>query len=56
MYLCKRMTTSSLPDIGKKFGGKHHSTVIHSVNKINKQASQSEEFHHLLNRFMESIH
>ena len=56
MYLCKKMTTSSFPDIGKKFGGKHHSTVIHSVNKITAEASRSDEFHRLLNRFMESIH
>ena len=56
MYLCKKMTTSSFPSIGKKFGGKHHSTVIHSVNKIASQAAQSEEFNHLLNRFIESIH
>ena len=56
MFLCKKMTTSSFPDIGKRFGGKHHSTVIHSVNKIKEQAAQSEEFNSLLARFMESIH
>jgi chromosomal replication initiator protein len=56
MYLCKKMTTSSFPDIGKKFGGKHHSTVIHSVNKISAEAARSDDFHRLLNRFMESIH
>jgi chromosomal replication initiator protein len=56
MYLCKKMTTSSFPDIGKKFGGKHHSTVIHSVNKISAEAARSDELHRLLNRFMESIH
>jgi chromosomal replication initiator protein len=56
MFLCKKMTTASFPDIGKKFGGKHHSTVIHSVNKIQEQAAQSEEFNSLLARFMESIH
>ncbi len=56
MYLCKKMTTSSFPDIGKRFGGKHHSTVIHSVNKISAEAARSEELHQILNRFMESIH
>ena len=56
MYLCKKMTPSSFPDIGKKFGGKHHSTVIHSVNKISAEAAKSEEFNHLLSRFIESIH
>ncbi|MFC2169347.1 chromosomal replication initiator protein DnaA, partial [Acidobacteriota bacterium] len=34
MYLCKEMTKTSLPEIGKKFGGKHHTTVIHSIRKI----------------------
>ena len=34
MYLAKTMTTRSLPDIGRRFGGRDHSTVIHAVNKI----------------------
>ncbi|MEO1040199.1 MAG: chromosomal replication initiator protein DnaA [Pseudomonadota bacterium] len=34
MYLCKTLTTRSLPDIGRRFGGRDHSTVIHAVNKI----------------------
>ena len=34
MYLAKRLTTRSLPEIGRKFGGRDHSTVIHAVKKI----------------------
>jgi chromosomal replication initiator protein len=34
MYLAKRMTTRSLPEIGRKFGGRDHSTVIHAVKRI----------------------
>jgi chromosomal replication initiator protein len=34
MYLCKQLTHASLPEIGRCFGGKHHSTVIHSIRKI----------------------
>jgi chromosomal replication initiator protein len=34
MYLAKTMTTRSLPDIGRRFGGRDHSTVIHAVSKI----------------------
>ena len=34
MYLCKRLTKSSYPEIGRAFGGKHHTTVIHSFEKI----------------------
>lgn len=37
MYLAKTMTTRSLPDIGRRFGGRDHSTVIHAVAKITAQ-------------------
>ena len=36
MYLIKELTHSSLPEIGRMFGGKHHTTVLHSVQKIDK--------------------
>ncbi len=39
MYLVKELTNASLPEIGRAFGGKHHTTVIHSINKIEKDAS-----------------
>jgi chromosomal replication initiator protein len=35
MYLARKMTNLSLPEIGKQFGGKDHTTVLHSYNKIN---------------------
>ena len=34
MYLAKQLTTRSLPEIGRKFGGRDHTTVIHAVRKI----------------------
>jgi hypothetical protein len=34
MYLCKQLTTRSLPEIGRKFGGRDHTTVMHGVRKI----------------------
>ena len=34
MYLAKELTNASLPEIGRAFGGKHHTTVLHSINKI----------------------
>jgi chromosomal replication initiator protein len=34
MYLCKSLTTFSYPEIGKNFGGKDHTTVMHGVKKI----------------------
>ncbi len=44
MYLGKSLTKASLPDIGKAFGGKHHSTVIHSVRKIANLRKSDPEF------------
>ena len=40
MYLVKELTQASLPEIGRAFGGKHHTTVIHSINKIDAQRSR----------------
>ncbi|MDA0901830.1 MAG: chromosomal replication initiator protein DnaA [Proteobacteria bacterium] len=34
MYLAKKLTSKSLPDIGKEFGGKNHATIIHAVKKV----------------------
>ena len=38
MFITKELTQASLPEIGRAFGGKHHTTVIHSVDKIAKRA------------------
>jgi len=37
MYLCRKLTTSSYPEIGEHFGGKDHSTVIHAIKKIEEK-------------------
>ena len=55
MYLCKQLTTLSLPEIGKRFGGKHHSTVIHSIKKIARLREQKQDFDKLIHSFRESI-
>src|SRR5258705_10694954 len=44
MYLCKMLTHASLPEIGRSFGGKHHSTVIQSIQKVNEIRKKSGEF------------
>ncbi|MDR1233615.1 MAG: chromosomal replication initiator protein DnaA [Holosporales bacterium] len=44
MYLCKNLTTKSLPEIGKSFGGKDHSTVIHSVKKVKELVDTDRTF------------
>lgn len=48
MYLCKRLTKHSFPEIGRAFGGKHHTTVIHSVEKIRSLSSADTSFQRLL--------
>jgi chromosomal replication initiator protein len=49
MYLCKRLTKASLPEIGREFGGKHHTTVLHSCNKISELYDMKEDFHRVIN-------
>ncbi len=55
MYLTKTLTNSSLPEIGKVFGGKHHSTVIHSVRKIDTMRKRDPEFDRLINSFVQAF-
>jgi chromosomal replication initiator protein len=55
MYLSKELTNSSLPEIGKKFGGKHHTTVIHSIRKIEKMREADREFDKEINSLMQFI-
>jgi chromosomal replication initiator protein len=55
MYLCKALTNASLPEIGRSFGGKHHSTVIHSIRKIEDLRKRDGNFNTLINNFMESF-
>jgi chromosomal replication initiator protein len=51
MYLCKEMTHCSLPEIGRRFGGKHHSTVLHSIQKIKRKCKEDRDFDKLLESF-----
>jgi chromosomal replication initiator protein len=55
MYLCKSLTSSSLPEIGKSFGGKHHSTVIHSIRKVEELRQRDAVFNNLINTLTESF-
>jgi len=55
MYLCKMLTHASLPEIGRSFGGKHHSTVIHSIKKVEEQRKNATEFNNLIANFLESL-
>jgi chromosomal replication initiator protein len=55
MYLCKQLTHASLPEIGRSYGGKHHSTVIHSIRKIEDMRKRDGDFNTLIHNFLESF-
>jgi chromosomal replication initiator protein len=55
MYLCKALTHASLPEIGRSFGGKHHSTVIHSIRKVEDLRKKDGDFNTMINNFLEGF-
>jgi chromosomal replication initiator protein len=55
MYLCKNLTHASLPEIGRSFGGKHHSTVIHSIKKVEELRKKDADFNSLISSFLQSF-
>ena len=55
MYICKHLTGASLPQIGREFGGKHHTTVLHSVSKIEKLRQNDKEINKLIQTLMDSF-
>ena len=55
MYLCKRLTKESFPEIGKAFGGKHHTTVMHSFEKIDKLSKDNKDFHRVLSELTDNL-
>ena len=55
MYLAKHLTEASLPEIGRQFGGKHHTTVLHSVDKIEGLRKNDKDLNRLLNKLTEQL-
>src|SRR5499425_2693100 len=55
MYLAKHLTEASLPEIGRQFGGKHHTTVMHSIAKIDEQRRADKDLNRLLNKLTETL-
>ncbi len=55
MYICKEVTGLSLPAIGKDFGGKHHTTVLHSIRKIQEMKKKDSEIAASVNKVMQSF-
>src|SRR6184192_2200461 len=55
MYLAKHLTEASLPEIGRQFGGKHHTTVLHSVEKIEGTRKNDKDLNRMLNKLTEQL-
>jgi chromosomal replication initiator protein len=55
MYISRELTDLSLPEIGMSFGGKDHTTVLHSCNKIKEQVKQNQILRHKIERLMNFI-
>jgi len=55
MFISKQLTSASLPEIGKQFGGKHHTTVLHSINKIETLRHTDKELNKTINRLLDSF-
>jgi len=55
MYLAKHLTEASLPEIGRQFGGKHHTTVLHSVDKIEETRKNDKDLNRLVNKLTEQL-
>lgn len=56
MYLCRQLTDESFPKIGIEFGGKDHSTVMHSCDKIEKEMKNNKELEKTIEKLIKDIH
>ena len=55
MYIVKQLTTASLPEIGRHFGGKHHTSVLHSINKIEELRRSDKDWNRIIPRLMDAL-
>src|SRR5213593_3214958 len=55
MYLCKKVTGASLPQIGREFGNKHHTTVLHSITKIEELRQRDRDLNKQIQVFLDSF-
>jgi len=55
MYLVKELTQASLPEIGRAFGNKHHTTVIHSLRKIEELRKSDAELNKTINSLIDTL-
>ena len=55
MYLCRKLTDSSLPEIGRMFGGKNHTTVLHAIEKIEQEIAQDVNKKRLVDQLTQAL-
>jgi chromosomal replication initiator protein len=55
MYLVKQLTSASLPEIGRQFGNKHHTTVLHSINKIDSLRRADKDLNRTITKLLDSL-
>jgi len=55
MYLAKQLTEASLPEIGRQFGNKHHTTVMHSISKIDELRRTDKDLHRVLGKLQDIL-
>ena len=55
MYLVKELTSASLPEIGRAFGGKHHTTVLHSIKKMERSRQNDPELNRIIRALIDSL-
>jgi chromosomal replication initiator protein len=55
MFIVKQLTSASLPEIGRQFGGKHHTTVLHSIHKIEGLRQSDKDLNKIINRLLDSF-
>ena len=55
MYIVKQLTSASLPEIGRQFGDKHHTTVLHSINKIETLRRSDKDLNLTISRLLDNL-
>ena len=55
MYLAKELTSASLPEIGRAFAGKHHTTVLHSIQKIDHERQKNQDLNKLIHSLTDRL-
>jgi chromosomal replication initiator protein len=55
MFLTRQLTNLSLPEIGRHFGGRDHSTVLHAIQKIENMAKNDPDFQDTLDRLIKEL-